>query len=392
MDKVRFGVIGVGNMGTNHAIWLSDGTVRNATLTAVCDINAERLERIKEKIANPDKVSCFTNIDDLLASGTVDAIIIAVPHFLHPEFVIKALKAGVHVISEKPAGVYTKQVKEMNEVASASDKLFALMFNQRTNPLFKKMKQMIEEDAIGKINRTNWIITDWYRPQSYYDSGAWRATWAGEGGGVLFNQAPHNIDLFQWIAGMMPSKVRAHCHFGKWHDIEVEDDVTAYFEYPNGATGVFITTTGDCPGSNRFEVQGDKGKLVFDNGRLYYHKLSQSITEFSATYTGGFGQPTCEVTEITVEEPEFVQHRAVLNNFANAILGIEPLFIRGTDGINGVQLADAMLLSAWLDKEIQIPIDDELYLSELKKRMAVSRHKTTQEVTLDTTGSYGTKK
>ena len=391
MDKVRFGVVGVGNMGTNHAIWLSDGTVKNGTLTAVCDINPAKIERIKGLIKNPDKVSYFTNIDDMIASGTVDAVIVAVPHFLHPDFIIKSLKAGLHALSEKPAGVYTKQVKEMNEVASKSDKLFALMFNQRTNPLFKKMKEMISEGAIGEIKRTNWIITDWYRTQAYYDSGAWRATWAGEGGGVLFNQAPHNIDLFQWITGMMPVKTRAFCHFGKWHDIEVEDDATAYFEYANGATGVFITTTGDCPGSNRFEVTGDKGKLVFDNGRLFYHKLSQSIPEFSATCTSGFAQPECEVTEITVQEPAVVQHRAVLNNFANAILGIEPLFIDGKEGVNGVEIANSMLLSAWLDKEVAIPVDDELYLSELKKRMATSRHKTTEEVVFDTTGSYGTK-
>lgn len=392
MEKVRFGVVGVGNMGTNHAIWLSDGTVRNATLTAVCDINPAKLERIKGMIQNPDKVSYFDNIDDMLKSKTIDAVIIAVPHFLHPDYIIKSLNAGVHAISEKPAGVYTKQVKEMNEVAAGSDKLFAVMFNQRTNPLFRKMRQMIADGEIGEVRRTNWIITDWYRSQSYYDSGAWRATWAGEGGGVLFNQAPHNIDLFQWISGMMPVRVDAHCHFGKWHDIEVEDDVTAYFEYANGATGTFITTTGDYPGANRFEVQGDKGKLVYESEHLYFHKLSQSLTEFSASFTGGFGQPECTVTEITVEEPEFVQHRAVLNNFANAVLGIEPLFIDGREGINGVELADAMLLSTWLGRPVELPIDDELYFSELKKRIATSRLKTTDEVVLDTTGSYGTKK
>ena len=251
---------------------------------------------------------------------------------------------------------------------------------------------MIAAGAIGKVKRTNWIITNWYRSQSYYDSGSWRATWAGEGGGVLFNQAPHNIDLFQWITGMMPSSVRSFCHFGKWHDIEVEDDVTAYFEYANGATGVFVTTTADTPGTNRFEIMGDGGKLVFDDGKLTYYKLKQNEREFNATYTGGFGEPGYDSEVITVEDDSRPQHVRVLNNVANAILGLEPLYIDGKEGIRGVELADAMLLSTWIDKKIDFPIDDELYYNELSKRIATSRLKTTDEKVLDTEGTYGNKK
>lgn len=393
MDKVRFGVVGIGNMGSSHCKWLNDGkSVKNGVLTAACDINPEKIENIKKQLTDASAVTFFDDAEKMFGSGLIDVAIIAVPHYDHPGLVIKALDAGLNVICEKPAGVYTKQVKEMNERAAKSDKIFALMFNQRTRPIFRKMREMVKEGAVGNIKRLNWIITDWYRSQSYYDSGSWRATWAGEGGGVLFNQAPHNIDLFQWIPGMMPSKVRAFCHFGKWHDIEVEDDVTAYFEYPNGATGVFITTTADAPGSNRFEIVGDGGELIFDDDKLVYKKLKQNEREFNRTWTKGFGSPEWEKIDVEVEDDGVEQHVRVINNVADAVLGIAPQFIDGKEGIKGVELADAMLLSTWLDKTVDLPFDDDLYFEELKKRIATSRLKTAKETVLDTAGSYGEKK
>lgn len=392
MEKVRFGVVGIGNMGSSHCKWLDGGMVTNAVLSAACDINPVKIENIKKQLKHPESVRFYDDAETMFKSGDVDAVIIAVPHYDHPRLSIAALDAGLNVVCEKPAGVYTKQVKEMNARAAKSDKIFALMFNQRTNLLFKKMRDMVAEGAVGNIKRTNWIITNWYRSQSYYDSGSWRATWAGEGGGVLFNQAPHNIDLFQWITGMMPVSVRSFCHFGKWHDIEVEDDVTAYFEYANGATGVFVTSTADTPGTNRFEIMGDGGKLVYDDGKLTYYKLRQNEREFNATYTGGFGEPGYDSEVITVEDDSRPQHVRVLNNVANAILGLEPLYIDGKEGIRGVELADAMLLSTWLDKKVDFPIDDDLYYEELSKRIATSRLKKTEEKVLDTAGTYGNKK
>ncbi len=396
MDKVRFGIVGIGNMGSGHSKNLINGLVDNGVLAACCDVNPAKLDAIKPVLQELNaeaaaKVKYFDDAETMFKSGEVDCVIIAIPHYDHPKYSIMALNCGLNVICEKPAGVYTKQVKEMNEVAAKSDKIFALMFNQRTNPVFKKMRDMVQEGAVGEIKRTNWIITNWYRSQSYYDSGSWRATWAGEGGGVLFNQAPHNIDLFQWITGMMPTSVRSFCHFGKWHDIEVEDDVTAYFEYPNGATGVFITTTADSPGSNRFEIVGTKGTLVYDNNKLRYCKLAQDEREFNATYTGGFGEPSREWIDVEVEGQPLPQHVYVCNNVANAILGIEPLFIDGKEGINGVALADAMLLSTWLDKKVEIPFDDDLYLSELQKRIASGKKKDVSEKVLDTAGTYNNK-
>ena len=248
MEKVRFGIVGVGNMGSGHAKSFLGGKVEHGVLTAICDLKKERMEKVRAMDGGAE-LAAYTDYRDLFASGKVDAVIVAVPHYFHPRISMDALAAGLHVICEKPEGVYTKQVKELNEAAGRSDRLFTVMFNQRTNCVYRKMREMIRNGELGEIKRVNWIITTWYRSQSYYDSGDWRATWRGEGGGVLFNQCPHQLDLLQWVTGMMPARIRSFCHFGKWHDIEVEDDVTAYLEYPNGATGVFITSTGDNPGN-----------------------------------------------------------------------------------------------------------------------------------------------
>lgn len=371
MDKVRFGIVGCGNMGSGHAKNFLAGKIENGVISAVCDVNEAKFAFFKENFA--DSIDYFTDAETMFRSGKCDVVIICTPHYDHPSLAIKALDADINCIVEKPAGVYTLQVKEMLNRAEKSDKILGIMFNQRTNPAFRKMRDMIASGDIGEVKRTNWIITDWYRTQYYYDSGDWRATWKGEGGGVLYNQSPHQLDLFQWIVGMMPSKVRAFCHFGKWHDIEVEDDVTCYCEYPNGATGVFVTTTADAPGTNRFEVTGTLGTLIFENDKLYYKKLKISEREHCYSATEGFVKPEVEPTVEVLLEGENSQHSGICNNIANAILGLEKVFAPASDGLHGVELANAMLLSTWLDKAIDIPFDDELFYEELKKRIAVSK-------------------
>ncbi len=387
MKKVKLGIIGVGNMGTTHSKQVASGEIEGMELVAVADRSEARRSWVKENL--PDTTTIFDEGDQLIKSGLCDAVLIATPHYQHPELAIKAFENGLHVLCEKPAGVYTKQVRQMNEVAAKYDLVFAMMFNQRTNPLYRKMYELIHSGELGAIKRVNWIVTDWYRTQAYYDSGLWRATWAGEGGGVLLNQCPHNLDLIQWICGM-PSKVQAFCHNGKWHDIEVEDDVTAYLEYPNGATGVFITSTADCPGTNRFEVTLEMGKLVCEDGQLVLYKLDQNERAYCKSATGGFTIPG--VTCIKVEtEGENMQHKGILKSFAERILYGKPLVAEGKEGINGLTLSNAMHLSSWLSKPIDLPFDETLFLEELGKRSAISRQKTTDVVFLDTEGSYGVK-
>ena len=395
MKKVKFGIIGIGNMGTSHLKNILDGNCPELDVVAVADINEERLVAAGEMLAkarenNPElpDIATYTDASEMLKSGVVEAVLVAVPHYDHPRYVIEALQNNVHAMCEKPAGVYTEQVKEMIAEADKHPELvFGMMFNQRTNSYFKKMKEIVENGEIGNIRRTNWIITNWYRSQAYYDSGSWRATWSGEGGGVLLNQCPHNLDLWQWICGM-PCKVDAKLHYGKWHDIEVEDDVTAYVEYPNGATGTFITTTGDVPGSNRFEITGDKGKPVFDEGKLTLTKLAMSEPEFSKTNKVPFAWPDLERVTVDVVDTG-KQHIEILNHFAAAILRGESLVADGREGINGLTLSNAMHLSSWLGRPVELPFDEKLYKEELMKRVATSRRKeNVVSVVADTSSTY----
>ena len=389
MEKVRLGIIGIGNMGSSHITNIEvHKSCPEITVTAVADINPARLDWVKENIGT--HVALFDDAEKMMDSGLVDAILIAVPHYFHPVYAIKAFERGLHVMSEKPAGVYTKQVKEMNEAAKKAGVVFGMMFNQRTNHIYRKMKEIVESGELGEIKRTNWIITNWYRPQAYYDSGAWRATWSGEGGGVLLNQCPHNLDLWQWICGM-PVLVDTHMHFGKWHDIEVEDDVSTYVEYANGATGVFVTTTADAPGTNRFEISLDGGKLVSEDDKLYMWKNEMSERQFSATNTIPFGCPKAEFTEVETDGQN-EQHVGVLNAFAGKILRGTPLIAEGYEGLNGLTISNAMHLSAWLGKPVEIPFDDELFYEELMKRVKTSRRKEgVGSVYADTAGTYNSK-
>lgn len=383
---VRIGVVGVGGMGSNHCKQIADNKIPGMVLTAVADIREVRRKWAQDNL--PDTVHIYETADALIESADVDAILIATPHYIHPELAVKGFRKGLHVLCEKPAGVYTKQVREMNEEADKHNVVFGMMFNQRTNPLYRKMREMVQSGRYGAIKRVNWIITDWYRTQAYYASGEWRATWDGEGGGVLLNQCPHNLDLLQWICGM-PSRVQAFCHEGKWHDIEVEDDVTAYLEFPNGATGVFVTSTGDAPGTNRLEITLECGKLVSENGKLMLYELKENEREFCFASKEGFAQPGGEWKQVDITG-ENTQHNGVLAAFARAVLEGEPLIADGREGIYGLMLSNAMHMSGWLGKMVELPVDEDAFCRELNKRRSHSVKKSVHtDVTFDTTGTYG---
>ncbi|OKP94917.1 Gfo/Idh/MocA family protein [Paenibacillus sp. P46E] len=387
MTKVRYGIIGIGNMGRAHALSLLED-VKGAELAAVCDISPERLEWAVDQL--PEKVKHFSTATTMFQSGAIDAVLISTPHYDHPPLAVEALGYGLHVLIEKPAGVYTKAVQEMNDAAAKSDRKFGIMYNQRTNPLYQKLRELIQAGELGEIRRTNWIITNWYRSQNYYDSGGWRATWAGEGGGVLLNQDPHQLDLWQWTTGMMPVRIRAFCHFGKYRKIEVEDDVTAYAEYANGATGLFITTTGEAPGTNRFEITGDNGKIVIEDGTLTFWRLRTPEPVFNAEFKGGFGAPECWKCEIPVEKGDGEQHKGILRNFTNAILHDEPLLAPGEEGIHGLTLSNAMYLSAWTDNWVELPIDSDLFHEKLMEKVQNSTFQKdiTAQTTLNVSGTH----
>ncbi|MGE6378401.1 Gfo/Idh/MocA family protein [Peribacillus muralis] len=382
MEKVRLGIVGLGAQGGLYAGFLADGKVENMVIGAICDIDPAKKDWAAEKY--PD-VPFYENYRDMLDSGDVDAVVTCVPHYLHPEIGVEALMREIHALVEKPAGVYTKQVRELNDYAAKKPHLtFGIVFNQRTNPLYQKVKEIIDNGEIGQIRRTNWMITTWWRPQGYYDSSAWRATWGEEGGGVLVNQAPHQLDLLQWICGM-PEKVYSNVKYGYQRNIAVEDEVTALLDYGNGATGVFITCTHDVIGTDRFEILGDKGKIVVDDSRKVTIKRllkpeselsdSMSMQDVMKIFMGGNQSDIYTEEVLEFESVWGAQHIAVLENFTAAIVEGTPLLAPGSDGIHGVTLANAIHLSSWLDKEIEIPFDEELYLAELNKR--IDEEKTT---------------
>ena len=383
MKKIRYGIIGVGNQGGFYARYLTGGMAMmgavptNAELGALCDIDPAK--RTMCEIMYPEK-PFFTNYKEMIASGTVDAIVTTVPHYLHTEIAMYAIEHGMPVIVEKPAGVYAKAVREMNECAAKHPEVpFGIMFNQRTNKLYKQLRELVAGGSMGQIRRTNWIINSWWRPDSYYKQSSWRATWGGEGGGVLVNQAPHQLDLFQWICGV-PSKVYANVRYGVGRDIVVDNDVTATLTYPNGATGVFITCTHDVIGTDRLEIDMDGGKIVVeDSKKATVYRLKKSENEMNATistedmnklFMGGGAKNIYDVEELKNESGWGNQHGEVLRNFAAHLLEGEPLLAPGSDGINGVNLCNAILLSSWLGKEVDMPVDEDLYLEELNKRIA----------------------
>lgn len=385
MNNVRIGIIGIGSMGSAHARELMAGKVPHAELTAVCDIRPERLEWAKQDLG--EQIARFEQPEALLQSGTVDAVLIATPHYDHPTLAIQALRQGIHTLIEKPAGVYTKAVSEMNAVALESGKVFAIMYNQRTSPLYRKLKELIESGELGELKRSIWIITNWYRPQSYYDSGSWRATWAGEGGGVLLNQDPHQLDLWQWMCGM-PKRVRAFMSFGKYRNIEVEDDVTAYVEYDNGATGLFVTTTGEAPGTNRLEVTGDRGKIVIEDNKLTFWRLRVPESEFNREFKGGFGSPECWKCDIPTYGDNG-QHLGIIRNWVDAIRNGTELIAPGIEGIHGLTISNAMHLSAWTDDWVDLPLDEELFYTKLKEKIDNSTfRKQDANVALDVSGTH----
>ncbi len=353
MDTVRIGIVGVGNIGTAHANTLFAGEVTGAVLSAVCDISPDRQQFCKNTYTD---IPVFDDYHKMFASGLIDTVIVSTPHKLHCDIGMDALAAGLNVLLEKPVDITVTKAKAMNELSRRVNKKFAIMFNQRTNDVFARARDIVKSGALGELKRSVWIITNWYRTQYYYNSAGWRATWSGEGGGVLLNQAPHNLDLWQWICGM-PCEVRADCEIGKYHNIEVEDDVTINVRYPNGATGVFITSTGEYPGTNRLEISGTLGKLVLENGTLKWWKLPQDETEIRKS-PKMVPSIDCDYEEYVSQSDSSTAHKRIIQNFANAILHGEALLSPGTDGIYELALSNAAYLSAWHGGEvIKLPFE-----------------------------------
>jgi len=361
MNPVRLGIIGLGNMGAVHARHVLDGKVVRVRLAAVCDKQVEKLAAFAP--AQP-----FTDAKTLLNSGAVDAVLIATPHFDHTTVGIAALQAGLHVLAEKPISVHKADALRLLAAHKNPRQVFAVMFNQRTDPRYRHLRKLIQTGELGAVRRINWTITDWFRTQAYYGSRGWRATWAGEGGGVLLNQSPHQLDLWWWLFGQ-PARVRAFCQFGRFHKIEVEDSVTACLEYANGTQGVFITTTGEAPGTNRLEIAADRGKIIIEGLSLKWTRTDAPVAEWCANHPKGFESPPTTPIDTTFENTGG-QHAEVLQNFVDAILDGAPLIAPAAEGIHSIELANAMLYSTFINDTVPLPLDAAAYEKELKKKIS----------------------
>jgi predicted dehydrogenase len=367
MKTVKIGLIGIGNIAQLHLKNISN--IKKIEISALCDLAKSKAEKASTEYGG----QVFTNYRKLLKAKICNAILICTPHYEHTTIGIDALKAGYHVLVEKPISVHKADCERLIAAHKNKTQVFAAMFNQRTDPHYRKVKQLIDDGELGPIQRVNWIITDWFRPNIYYRSSSWRATWAGEGGGVLLNQCPHQLDLLQWLCGM-PAGVRAFCGIGKRHKIETEDEVTAYFEYANGATGVFVTTTGETPGTNRLEICGDKGKVVVEEGKVIFTRNEIAANKFSKTTKDSFSKPA--VRHINIPTKGYGgQHAEIVENFADAILKGRKLIAPAREGINSVELANAMLYSSLMDKTVKLPLNGKAFERKLKQLIRNSKKK-----------------
>jgi len=382
MNKVRLGLIGMGNIGQHHYGYLTGGKVSRAELVAVSDAVPGKLERYKP-------LRTFTDPEELMRSGLVDAVIIATPHYQHTTLGIAALTHGLHVMVEKPISAHKADAERLIATHQQNPKLvFAAMFQLRTEPRYLKIQKLIQSGELGDIVRMSWIMTDWFRTEAYYASGGWRATWKGEGGGVLLNQCLHNLDVMQWLLGM-PARVRGFCQLGRFHQIEVEDNVSAYLEYPNGATGTFVSSTGEAPGTNRFEIVGTRGKLLLEADALGFARNESDMLEFSRTAKVGFAKP--DVWDVSIPfENAASQHATLMQNFVNAILDGERLIAPGEEGIHSVELANVMLYSSLIGQTVELPMDSAAYEKKLNELIAISKmeKKVVEVVNEDFTKSF----
>ena len=360
---MKTAIIGVGIMGSKYASFIRNGKVDGMELCALTRVK----DVYKESIFPEGEVDVpiYESADalfDAVEKGELelDAVVIATPHASHEAIAVRAFACGLHVLCDKPAGVYSRQARLMEEAAAESGKVFGMVFNQRTQPIYQKLHEIVHSGKYGSIKRVSWVITDWYRPESYYRASPWRGTWKTEGGGLLLNQCPHNIDLLQWICGM-PVRVQGFCNEGRYHDIEVEDDVTAYLEWENGATGTFISSTGEAPGINRLEISMDEALIVCDGETIKIGELAETLggkeADYRKTATDFFKKIRGTWSEFIFEkEPQ--AYEIVLKGFADQCQGKKGFFVEGTEGRKSLTISNAIYLSSWEKRMIELPQKD----------------------------------
>ncbi len=373
MKKVRFGIIGLGVVGGRHTRTFAKARSRDFSLTAAAEVDPEIAETARRKMDVP----VFPSVEELFASGLCDAVILATPHCWHPYLAILAARAGLHVLSEKPLAVTVGPARAM--IAECRKRKVALgaMLQDRTLPLYVRMKRMIDSGRLGKIHRISQACTRWYRTQAYYDSGAWRGTWDGEGGGILINQACHALDVFQWLAGL-PDRVMCSLTT-RIHKIEVENTAEAVFHYADGCMGHFYVSTAHEPAIDRIEIFGDRGTLVAEGGRLRFARLASPLTRHIRT---------CKIAEADIARIDAGwskvklparaggRHLDVIGAFARHVLRGTPMVASGEEALNELELSNAMYLSGFKNKPVDLPVDAaeiERLLAKLERERSTGK-------------------
>lgn len=365
-EKVRAVVIGFGGMGRQYVSMIHEGQIEGMELAGVCCRNAAGQAEIKSLYP---KANIYRDVAATFEhAGEFDAVVIVTPHTTHVEIGKMAAKAGKHILMDKPAGVTTKEVKELIAAAHKAGISFSMIFNTRFSGAYEKVKEMLLEGTAGKLVRAVWICNTWYRTPAYHRSAPWRSTWKGECGGLLINQCQHYLDIWQWLLGM-PDQVYASVDYGKYNDFTVDDSVDLQFFYENGLHGTFISASGETPSVNRLELWGTKGRLCLKDGvKLTFDENVMSTEEFARVNTDIYGKLDHRIREISVKPQGETGYRRLFQNFTDHIRKGVPLLTDGNDGLRTLTLANGAYLSSWLGRKVDFPIDDDEYARRLEEK------------------------
>jgi len=371
MNPVRFGIVGVtGVIGGTHirAIRQTEG----AELAAVTDLNLAAAQRV----ASEARCELLKNFDWLIKRADIDVVCLCTPHALHAEQAIAALKSRKHVLTEKPMAVTVADADKMIAASEKYDRKLGVVFQYRFRPSVLAARALLQRGQLGQLYRVT-VVHAAFKTQYFYDAAAWRGTWKGGGGGVLINQAPHYLDLLAYLVGM-PTRVAA------WnrtltHRIEVEDTASALMEFPGGAQGFAHFNTVQAPGESRIEIVGDRGTLRIEDNDVRLFQPEIPLRQFAQTDRSHiYAYPRTAEVRVPLASSE-ATHATVLQDFIDAVRHNRPPACDGQEGRKSLEIGNAMLLSSFSGKPVELPVKRPS-IRRLIKRLASPDETPTKKV------------
>ncbi|HLJ65906.1 MAG TPA: Gfo/Idh/MocA family oxidoreductase [Chloroflexota bacterium] len=349
VSPLRFGILGCGVIGGTHAEAIEG--LPDAELVAVADTNPAAAG----KLAGRHGVTACRDLAEMLERADLDVVTICTPSGMHGAHAIEVMRSGRHVIVEKPMEIQAEKLDEMLRVQEETGRKLAVISQRRFDPASQQVRRLVEEGAFGRLVLGNAHVL-WWRSQQYYDSGAWRGTWALDGGGALMNQSIHSIDLLLWFMGPVQT-VRAYTDT-RVHRMQTEDVAVAALRFASGALGTIVGTTGAYPGvTTRVEIFGDRGSAVIESDRLAFLHLARDDAEEAPAY-GAAPRGTMDATLAgTVQNPAAVGSGAHARQIADMVRAIRedgtPL-VDGRAGRLPVQIILAIYDSARTGQEVRL--------------------------------------